>query len=138
MSGSTGRIEIVTPQIRRPASITEYIDAAPKEARKKLREMRACIRASAPGAKESLKWGMPAFSYERILVTFAAHKNHIGFYPTPSAVKAFVKDLSKFATAKGSIQFPLEKPLPLPLIRRITEFRVRESNEKDRKWRTPR
>src|SRR6476646_1522683 len=128
----------MTPQKKRPASITEYIDAAPKEARKKLREMRACIRASAPGAKESLKWWMPAFSYERILVTFAAHKNHIGFYPTPSAVKAFANELSKFATASGSIQFPLEKPLPLPLIRKIAAFRVRESIEKDGKWRTAR
>ena len=95
--------------------------------------MLACIRTSAPGAKESLKWGMPAFSYRRILVTFAAHKHHIGFYPTPSAVRAFANDLSKFATAKGSIQFPLEKPLPL--IRKITAFRVRESIEEDRKWR---
>jgi len=120
----------------RPASISECINAALKEARKKLREMRACIRAAAPGAKESLKWGMPAFSYRRILVTFAAFKHHIGFYPTPSAVRAFAKDLSKFATAKGSIQFPLEKPLPLPLIRKITAFRVRESLEQDRKWRT--
>jgi len=126
----------MTPKKARPKSISEYIGAAPKEARKKLREMSACIRSSAPGAKESLKWGMPAFSYERILVTFAAHKNHIGFYPTPSAVKAFAKELSKFATARGSIQFPLEKPLPLPLIRKITAFRVRESNEKDGKWRT--
>ena len=119
-----------------PESITEYINAAPKEARAKLREMRACIRESAPGAKESLKWGMPAFSYRRILVTFAAFKNHIGFYPTPLAVKAFAKDLSKFVTAKGSIQFPLEKPLPLPLIRKITAFRVRESVEEDGKWKT--
>ena len=126
----------MTPPKARPKSITAYIHAAPKEAQKKLREMRACIRASAPGAKESLKWGMPAFSYRRILVTFAAFKHHIGFDPTPSAVRAFAKDLSKFATAKGSIQFPLEKPLPLPLIRKITAFRVRESIEKDRKWRT--
>jgi uncharacterized protein YdhG (YjbR/CyaY superfamily) len=117
-----------------PKSITEYINAAPKEAQKKLREMRACIRAAAPGAEESLKWGMPAFSYRRILVTFAAFKHHIGFYPTPSAVKAFANDLAKFATAKGSIQFPLEKPLPLPLIRKITAFRVRESIEADKKW----
>jgi uncharacterized protein YdhG (YjbR/CyaY superfamily) len=117
-----------------PKSITEYINAAPKEAQKRLREMRACIRAAAPGAEESLKWGMPAFSYRRILVTFAAFKHHIGFYPTPSAVKAFANDLSKFATAKGSIQFPLEKPLPLPLIRKITAFRVRESIEADGKW----
>ena len=98
--------------------------------------MRACIRKSAPGAKESLKWGIPAFSYRRILVTFAAFKQHIGFYPTPSAVSAFAKDLSRFATATGSIQFPLEKPLPLLLIRKITAFRVRESIEQDKKWRT--
>ncbi|HEY6387080.1 MAG TPA: DUF1801 domain-containing protein, partial [Candidatus Acidoferrum sp.] len=124
------------PKKTRPKDITEYIDAAPQEAQKKLREMHACIRKSAPGAKESLKWGMPAFSYRRILVTFAAHKNHIGFYPTPSAVSAFAKELSKFVTAKGSIQFPLEKPLPLPLIRKITAFRVRESIEHDGKWRT--
>ena len=126
----------MTSKTARPASTTEYINAAPKEARKKLREMRACIREAAPGAKESLKWGMPAFSYRRILVTFAAFKHHIGFYPTPSAVKAFAKDLSKFVTAKGSIQFPLEKPLPLPLIRKITAFRVRESIEEDGKWKS--
>src|SRR5258708_16916467 len=112
----------MTPQKEAPKTITEHINAGPKEARKKLREMRACIRASAPGATEGLKWGMPAFSYRRILVTFAAFKHHIGFYPTPSAVKAFKKDLSGFATASGSIQFPLEKPLPLPLIRTITPF----------------
>src|SRR5262245_5592736 len=101
----------------KPSSMDEYIDAAPKEARARLREMRDCIRKAAPGATESLKWGMPAFSYKRILVTFAAFKSHIGFYPTPSAVKAFARDISKFKTASGSIQFPLDKPLPLPLIR---------------------
>jgi uncharacterized protein YdhG (YjbR/CyaY superfamily) len=126
----------MTPKKERPKSVTEYISAAPKDAQKKLREMRACIRKAAPGAKESLKWGMPAFSYRRILVTFAAFKHHIGFYPTPSAVTAFANDLSKFVTAKGSIQFPLEKPLPLGLIRKITAFRVRESLGEDRKWRT--
>jgi len=120
----------------KPKTTTEYVNAAPKQARKKLREMRTCIRAAAPGATESLKWGMPSFSYRRILVTFAAHKNHIGFYPTPSAVKAFSDDLRGFHTARGSIQFPLEKPLPLALIRKITAFRVREAVEKDGKWRT--
>ena len=120
----------------RPTSVSEYIEAAPKEAQQKLREMRACIKKSAPGATEGIKWGMPAFSYKRILVTFAARKQHIGFYPTPSAVKAFAKELAKFNTASGSIQFPLEKPLPLPLIRKITAYRVRESVEQDRKWRT--
>ena len=126
----------MTPSKARPKSMSEYINAAPKKAQKKLREMRACIRKAAPGAKESLKWGMPSFSYRRILVTFAAHRHHIGFYPTPSAVSAFAKDLAKFATAKGSIQFPLEKPLPLPLIRKITTFRVRESLDQDKKWKT--
>jgi uncharacterized protein YdhG (YjbR/CyaY superfamily) len=125
----------MTARKARPTSITEYIEAAPKEA-KKLREMGECIRKAAPGTTEGLKWGMPSFSYKRILVTFAAHKKHTGFYPTPSAVKAFAKELSKFNSARGSVQFPLEKPLPLPLIRKITQFRVRESVEQDRKWRT--
>ena len=124
------------PKKARPKNIAEYIEAAPKEAQKKLREMQACVRKAAPGATEGLKWGMPAFSYKRILVTFAAFKNHIGFYPTPSAVSAFENELEKFVKAKGSIQFPLEKPLPLQLIRKITAFRVRESTEQDKKWKT--
>ncbi|MGB8522031.1 MAG: DUF1801 domain-containing protein [Candidatus Acidiferrales bacterium] len=119
-----------------PKTIAAYIDAAPMEARKKLLEMRACIRKVAPGAKESIKWRMPAFSYRRILVLFAAFEHHIGFYPTRSAMSAFAKELSKFATGRGSIQFPLEKPLPLALIRKITALRVRESLEQDGKWKT--
>jgi uncharacterized protein YdhG (YjbR/CyaY superfamily) len=128
--------ETVISRKARPKTITEYINAAPKETRDKLRNMRACIREAAPGATESLKWGMPAFSYQRILVMFAAFSHHIGFYPTPSAVKAFAKHLSRFKTARGSVQFSLEKPLPLTLIRRITEFRVRECNEDDKRWRS--
>ena len=126
----------MTPKKARPNNITEYINAAPKEAQKKLREIRACIREAAPGAEESMKWGKPAFSYQRILVMFAAFKNHIGFYPTPSAVRAFADDLSEFVTGDNSIRFPLDKPLPLSLIRKITAFRVRESIEEDGKWRT--
>lgn len=126
----------MAPKKPRPKTIAEYVNAAPPGAQKKLREMRAVIRAAAPKATESIKWGMPAFSHHRILVMFAAFKRHIGFYPTPSAVKAFTKELSKFATAKGSIQFPMDKPLPLPLIRKITAFRVRESVERDGKWKT--
>ncbi len=117
-------------------TVSGYIQSAPKEARAKLREMRKCVLAAAPGAEESLKWSMPAVSYERILVMYAAFKHHIGFYPTPSAVKAFAKDLAKYKHAAGSIQFPLDKPLPLALIRKITAFRVKESREKDTKWRT--
>jgi uncharacterized protein YdhG (YjbR/CyaY superfamily) len=118
----------------RPTTIDEYILAEPKDVQKKLREMRRCIRAAAPGATESLKWSMPAFSYKRILVMFAAFKNHIGFYPTPSAMRAFAKELKEFKTGAGSVQFPLAQPLPLDLVRRMTGFRVRESEEKDVKW----
>src|SRR5499426_4620773 len=125
----------MTSKKARPKNITEYIDAAPVEAQEKLREIRACILKAAPGAEESLKWGKPAFSYQRILVMFAAFKHHIGFYPTPSAVRAFADDLSEFVTGDNSIRFPLDKPLPLPLIRKITAFRVRESIEEDGKWR---
>jgi len=121
---------------KKPATIDEYIRAAPTEAQAKLREMRDCIRAAAPGAQESLKWSMPAFSYHRILVTFAAFKRHIGFYPTPSAIKAFAKDLARFKTGEGSVQFPLDQPLPLTLIRKMTAFRVKESRRDDVKWRS--
>ena len=115
-------------------TVAEYISTAPKEAQKKLREMRACLRKAAPKAQESLKWGMPAFSHKRILFTYAGFKHHIGFYPTPSSVTAFAKDSSKFKAAKGSIQFVLDKPLPLPLIRKIAAFRVKEEKDKDATW----
>src|SRR5215471_12541387 len=95
-----------TTKKSKPRNIDEYIAVAPKETQKRLRDMRDCIRKAAPGAEEGLKWSMPAFSYKRILVTFAVFKNHIGFYPTPSAIKAFAKQISKFKTAAGSVQFP--------------------------------
>ena len=120
----------------RPKTMNEYIQAAPPEARMKLREMRAAIRSAAPGATEELKWSMPAFSHQRILVMFAAFKHHLGFYPTPSAIKAFAKELAGYKFAKGSVQFPLDQPLPLRLIKKITAFRVRESHETDGKWRS--
>ncbi len=116
-------------------TISDYIAASPKETQKKLREMRACIRKVAPDAQQGIKWSMPAFSYARILVTFAGFKQHIGFYPTPSAIRAFAKELKGYKTAKGSIQFPLEKPLPLALIRKITAYRVKQSKAEDAKWR---
>src|SRR5512145_2855065 len=99
----------------RPKNITEYINAAPKEAQEKLREMLACIREAAPGAEESLKWGKPALSYRRILVMFAAFKHHIGFYPTPSAVRAFARDLSDLVTASSSrFWLPASRMWPPP------------------------
>lgn len=94
--------------------------------------MRASIRAAAPGATESLKWGMPSFSYRSILVIYGAFQRHIGFYPTTSAVRAFARQLSKYNLAKGSIQFPLDQPLPLPLIRRMAAFWVKETRADDK------
>lgn len=120
----------------KPASIEEYIDAAPVEVQEKLQQLHACIRTAAPGALESLKWSMPAYSYQKILVTFAVFKHHIGFYPMPSAMQAFASSLTKYKTATGSIQFQLDKPLPLPLIRKIVKFRVKESNAGVIKWKS--
>jgi uncharacterized protein YdhG (YjbR/CyaY superfamily) len=119
----------------KPTTVAGYIAAAPKEARAKLREMRAAIASAAPGATQGLKWSMPAFSYDRILVTFAAFKHHIGLYPTPSAVRAFSKELAGYKAASGSIQFPLAEPLPKALIRKIVAFRAAEARGKDAKWR---
>lgn len=120
----------------KPTTIEEYINAAPPELQTRLFQLHKCIREAAPAAVEGLKWNMPAYSYERILVTFALFKNHIGFYPTPSVIKAFTKDLKKYKTASGSVQLPLEKPLPLALIRKLVKFRVKETRAKDAKWKT--
>lgn len=120
----------------KPTTIEEYIEAAPAETQDKLRQLHERIKAAAPGAAEALKWRMPAYSYQKILVTFAVFRHHIGFYPMPSAVKAFAKDLTKYKTAQGSIQFPLDKPLPLSLITKIVKFRVKESKEGIIKWRS--
>jgi uncharacterized protein YdhG (YjbR/CyaY superfamily) len=121
---------------KKPTTIEQYIEGCPEELWDRLNQMVACIREAAPNAKEGMKWNMPAFSYDRILVTFAVFEHHIGFYPTPSAVAAFAKSLTGYKTAKGSIQFPIDKPLPLDLIRKITLFRVHESLGGDVKWRS--
>lgn len=118
----------------KPTTVDEYIESAPKEAHKHLREMRAILRKVAPRATEALKWGSPAFEEGRILFAYAAFKSHLGFMPTPSAMKPFKEELAKYKTGKGSIQFPYDKPLPKTLIRRIAAFRARELREKDVKW----
>lgn len=120
----------------KPTSIEDYIAAAPVDTQKKLLQLHSCILKAAPGAVESLKWRMPAYSYQKILVTFAVFKHHIGFYPMPSAIKAFSKDLANYKTAEGSVQFPLDKPLPLQLISKIVKFRVKESKEGTIQWRS--
>lgn len=121
---------------KKPTTITEYISASPKESQKRLREMRKAVKAGAPGAVEGMKWSMPAFSYNRILITFAAFKNHVSLFPTPSAITHFKKDLEKYKTSRGGVQFPLDKALPLTLIKKITAFRAKEEKEKDKKWRS--
>ena len=110
-------------------SIDEYIATFPEETQKILEELRASIKASAPGASEKIYYQMPAFFQNGGLVSFAAYQNHIGFYPGARVIQAFESELRKFKTAKGSIQFPIDKPLPLKLISKIVKFRVAENRK---------
>jgi len=117
-------------------SIDEYIATFPAEIQKILGELRETIKAAAPEAEEKISYQMPTFALKGNLVHFAAYKNHIGFYPTPSGIEAFKDELSVYEGAKGSIRFPIEKPLPLELINKIVKFRVAENlNKADRKTR---
>ena len=118
----------------RPKTIAEYIDSAPAVARKHLGELYAILKRSAPGATEAIKWGNPVFEDKRILFAFAAFKSHLNFMPTPSALAPFKKELVRYKTGKGSIQFPYDTRLPKTLIRRIAAFRVKEVREKDARW----
>ena len=118
----------------KPTTIAEYIDAAPRASHKNLREMYAILRKAAPGATEGVKWRTPVFEEKRILFAFAAFRSHVNFMPTPSALKPFKKELAKYTTGKGSIQFPHDKRLPKALIRKIAAFRVRELRERDARW----
>lgn len=109
-------------------TIDEYISTFPSEVQVRLHELRAAISNEAPNASEKISYGMPTFYLNGNLVHFAAYKNHIGFYPTPSGVEAFSIELSEYKWAKGSVQFPHNKPLPLQLISKIVRFRVKENN----------
>jgi uncharacterized protein YdhG (YjbR/CyaY superfamily) len=111
-------------------SIDEYIATFPEETQKILEDLRATIKAAAPDADERISYQMPTFALEGNLVHFAAWKNHIGFYPTSSGTQAFKKELSIYKGAKGSVKFPIDKPLPLKLISRIVKFRVAENQKK--------
>ena len=117
-------------------NIDDYIANFPEDVQEVLEQIRATIQKAAPQAEEAISYQMPTFKLNGNLVHFAAWKNHIGFYPTPSAVKAFGKDLARFRISDAAIQFPLQDPLPLDLVRKITVFRVRESLKEDKKWRT--
>lgn len=111
-------------------TVNEYHSTFPPSTRKKLKDMNAAIKKAAPGAEELISYNMPAFKLHGVLVYYAGYKNHIGFYPTGSAITAFEKELSGYKTSKGTVQFPLETSLPLPLITRIVKFRVKENLEK--------
>jgi uncharacterized protein YdhG (YjbR/CyaY superfamily) len=107
--------------------IDAYIAGFPEEVQKLLSEVRQTIRDAAPGAEETIKYQIPTFTLEGNLVHFAGYKKHIGFYPTPSGIEKFSKELSDYEGAKGSVKFPLDRPIPYDLISRIARFRVKEN-----------
>lgn len=112
------------------ASVDEYNMSFPMDIQKKLQQLRAAILKAAPLAQETISYNMPAFRLKRILVYYMAHRHHIGFYPTSSPIRFFKNELKKYKTSKGAIQFPLDKSIPVALVKRIVEFRVKEENER--------
>ena len=107
-------------------NIDEYISTFPVEIQAKLNEIRETIKKAVPEAEETISYQMPAFKYKKILVYFAAFKNHIGFFPTSSGIEAFKDELSEYVTSKGTIRFPLNIPIPLDLINKIVKYRFNE------------
>lgn len=117
-----------------PENISEYIAAFPKNVQKLLQQIRTTIKKAAPKAEETISYAMPAFSlYGKKLVYFAGYKNHIGFYATPTGHEAFKKELAVYKQGKGSVQFPLDEPMPVSLITKIVQFRVKQNEEKAKK-----
>ncbi len=112
--------------MKNPETVDEYISAFPKHIQELLLQMRSIIKKAAPKTEEVISYGMPAFKLHTVLVYFAGYKNHIGFYPTPSAIKLFNDQFADYKSSKGAIQFPLDKPLPIKLIKAITAFRLKE------------
>jgi uncharacterized protein YdhG (YjbR/CyaY superfamily) len=111
-------------------NIDEYIADFPKDVQKLLQQLRTTIKKAAPNAEEKIAYGIPTFTLNGNLVHFGAYKTHIGFYPAPSGLEAFEKELAPYVTGKGTAQFPLDKPLPLDLITEIVKFRVMKNLEK--------
>jgi len=111
-------------------SIDEYIELHPADVQKKLQELRAVIQSCAPQATEKISYQMPTFYLNGNLVYFAAFKDHISLFPTPSGTEAFKKEIASYIHAKGTIQFPLDRPMPMDLVRKIVKFRVAENLKK--------
>ena len=114
----------------KPTSVDQYISSFPPNIQEILEQIRKTIKEAAPNVEEVISYQMPAYKLNGMLVYFAAFKKHIGFYPVSSAIAAFKQELSIYKGAKGSVQFPIDKPMPLELISRIVKFRVKESMEK--------
>jgi uncharacterized protein YdhG (YjbR/CyaY superfamily) len=112
-------------------NIDEYIDQFPVNVQAILQKLRATIKKTAPAAEEVISYQMPAFKYHGMLVYFAGFKNHIGFYPTSSPMKVFKDKLTNYKTSRGAIQFPIDKAIPLTLVKDIVKFRVKENLEKE-------
>jgi uncharacterized protein YdhG (YjbR/CyaY superfamily) len=108
----------------------EYISQFPGNVQALLQKLRAGIKVAAPKAEELISYGMPAFKLNGMLAYFAGYKNHIGFYPTASPIKVFEKELTAYKWSKGAIQFPIDKPLPLALVKKMVQFKVKENLEK--------
>ena len=117
-------------QVSKAKNIDEYISGFPGEVRIFLQQIRATIKEAAPDAEETIKYGIPTFTLKGNLVHFAAFKNHIGFYPAPTGLEAFKDELSDYKQGKGSVQFPLDQPMPLNLVRRIVKYRVAQNATK--------
>src|SRR5262245_57409998 len=111
-----------------PKDIDEYIAGFPKDVQAILKKIRATIRKAAPGAAEKISYLMPAFTQDGDLVYFAAYKKHIAIYPAPRESEQFKKELVNYGGGKGTVQFPLDKPVPFDLISRIVKFRIRENS----------
>ncbi len=114
-------------------SIDEYIASFPKNIQIILQELRQAIKEAAPEAVEVISYQMPAFKQNGVLVWFAAFKNHIGFFPKISAIEAFKEKLSPYQKRKGTIQFPIDQPIPLELVKEIVRFRIKENNKAPKK-----
>jgi len=114
-------------------TVDEYIASYPREVQALLEQMRMTIKKAAPKAEECISYSMPAFKLNGMLVWYAAFKNHIGLYPRGSGIDVFAKELSKYKTSKGTVQFPLDKPLPLALIAKIVKYRVKENTQAAKK-----
>ncbi len=112
------------------SEIDNYINGFPEETKSLLNQIRATIKSIVPEAEEKISYGMPSFYLNGALVYYAGYKNHIGFYPVPSGMKAFKEELSVYKQGKGSVQFPFDKPIPFDLITEIVKFRMNENLEK--------